>query len=61
MKLVHYKRNMFDIILILVLENGFAQFHLMKETDRQILQKELEFPWKTDAFKNKIKVCYFDA
>lgn len=44
------------------IRNGIAQFHLMKETDRQILQKELAFPWKTDAFKSKIKdVCCLDA
>lgn len=42
--------------------NGFAQFCLLKENERQMVQKELVFPWKTDAFKGKVKdLCCMDV
>lgn len=44
------------------ISNGFARFNLVKEHERLLLPKELTFPWKTDAFKGKVKdVCCLDV
>ncbi|KAJ8303012.1 hypothetical protein KUTeg_019408 [Tegillarca granosa] len=41
---------------------GYARFVLIKDGQRQILDKDLVFPWKTDAFKGKVKnVTWLDV
>lgn len=47
--------------ILLNLGPGYATFVLIKDGQRQIFDKEIVFPWKTDAFKGKIQVyfCYY--
>ena len=51
-----YYLSTFCIMSAYYVESNYAHFDLLKESDRQILQKEIVFPWKTDAFKGKVKV-----
>ncbi|XP_069112689.1 F-box only protein 15-like isoform X2 [Argopecten irradians] len=40
---------------------GYAQFILIEPHERQIINKAIVFPWKTEAFKGKIKnACWLD-
>ncbi|OWF39190.1 F-box only protein 15-like [Mizuhopecten yessoensis] len=40
---------------------GYAQFVLIEPHERQIINKEIVFPWKTEAFKGKVQnACWLD-
>ena len=54
-----FNKNYICVNIFITTGSGFAVFPLIRKDyhcDHVILQKKLQFPWKTDAFKGIVEV-----